>query len=333
MAGRLTSLEPGVSGLISRCVKPGKKPCPGSRLEPGQRNRCMTRDKRLFNIWRPARSSADCQASPGLWASGTSSADCEGTPGRCTCLDGELGSGRSRSHRRRTLPGTAGGHPCFGHSLLASSSPSAGGLGYARSPHPTLPHDGGRASLERTSPSGCRASSEVQHCPGHPSRTTRKPGSSSSDCALAAETSAESAGKKSRSSASPACDPVSLRRQSGVPNLKASWMPGGRAKTTIALTADESDASLPRRDRDPRDGGQAFPDEPGLTSFTNPAIRYSVPEKPYVVLRRGEVEAVVVDNRAVDDGVCRASRRLQRPGRPQAHPAPREPVRPSITPG
>ena len=49
--------------------------------------------------------------------------------------------------------------------------------------------------------------------------------------------------------------------------------------------------------------GAAFPDEPGLTSFTNPAIRYSVPEKPYVVLRRGEVEAVVVDNRAVDDGV------------------------------
>ena len=82
-------------------------------------------------------------------------------------------------------------------------------------------------------------------------------------------------------------------------------MPGGRAKTTIALAADESDASLPRRDRDPRVErcGLAFPDEPGLTSFTNPAIRYSVPEKPYVVLRRGEVEAVVVDNRAVDDDV------------------------------
>ena len=46
-----------------------------------------------------------------------------------------------------------------------------------------------------------------------------------------------------------------------------------------------------------------FPDEPGRTTFTNPAIRYTVPEKPYVVLRRGEVEAVVVDNRAVDDGV------------------------------
>ena len=55
-------------------------------------------------------------------------------------------------------------------------------------------------------------------------------------------------------------------------------------------------------------GGTAFPDEPGSTSFTNPAIRYTVPEKPYVVLRRGEVEAVVVDNRAVNDDVLRGHR-------------------------
>jgi hypothetical protein len=45
--------------------------------------------------------------------------------------------------------------------------------------------------------------------------------------------------------------------------------------------------------------------EPGRTTLSNPAIRYSVPEKPYVVLRRGDVEAVVVDNRAVDDEVVR----------------------------
>jgi hypothetical protein len=42
---------------------------------------------------------------------------------------------------------------------------------------------------------------------------------------------------------------------------------------------------------------------PGVTSLTNPAVRYEVPELPYVVLRRAGVEAVVVDNRAVDDGV------------------------------
>jgi hypothetical protein len=53
---------------------------------------------------------------------------------------------------------------------------------------------------------------------------------------------------------------------------------------------------------------EAYSDEPGRTSFTNPAIRYTVPEKPYVVLRRGEVEAIVVDNRAVDDGVLRGHR-------------------------
>jgi hypothetical protein len=48
-------------------------------------------------------------------------------------------------------------------------------------------------------------------------------------------------------------------------------------------------------------GGPLAADEPGRTSLTNPAIRYEVPERPYVVLRRGEIEAVVVDNRAVDD--------------------------------
>lgn len=40
-----------------------------------------------------------------------------------------------------------------------------------------------------------------------------------------------------------------------------------------------------------------------LTTFTDSSIEYRVSEKPYVVLRRGDVEAVVVDHRAVDDDV------------------------------
>ena len=44
--------------------------------------------------------------------------------------------------------------------------------------------------------------------------------------------------------------------------------------------------------------------EPGArTSLANPQIKFTVPEKPYVVLKRGELEVVVVDNRAVDDAV------------------------------
>lgn len=42
---------------------------------------------------------------------------------------------------------------------------------------------------------------------------------------------------------------------------------------------------------------------PQRTSLSNPQLVYSVPDKPYVVLKRADVEAVVVDNRAVDDGV------------------------------
>ena len=42
---------------------------------------------------------------------------------------------------------------------------------------------------------------------------------------------------------------------------------------------------------------------PKPTTLSDPGIRFRVPEKPYVVLRRGDVEAVVVDNRAVDDEV------------------------------
>jgi hypothetical protein len=54
--------------------------------------------------------------------------------------------------------------------------------------------------------------------------------------------------------------------------------------------------------------GATFSQERGRLSFTNPAIRYTVPEQPYVVLHRGEIEAIVVDNRAVDDEVLRGHR-------------------------
>ena len=47
----------------------------------------------------------------------------------------------------------------------------------------------------------------------------------------------------------------------------------------------------------------AAEDPPPRTSFSNPHARFNVPDKPYVVLRRGTLEAVVVDNRAVDDDV------------------------------
>lgn len=55
-------------------------------------------------------------------------------------------------------------------------------------------------------------------------------------------------------------------------------------------------------------GVAAFADEPGRTTFTNPALRYTIPKEPYVVLRRGDVEAVVVDNRAADVDILRGHR-------------------------
>jgi hypothetical protein len=42
---------------------------------------------------------------------------------------------------------------------------------------------------------------------------------------------------------------------------------------------------------------------PGRTTLAASSIRFTVPDKPYVILARGDVEAVVVDNRAVDDAV------------------------------
>jgi hypothetical protein len=42
---------------------------------------------------------------------------------------------------------------------------------------------------------------------------------------------------------------------------------------------------------------------PKRTSLSDPKIKYRVPEKGYVVLKRAGVEVVIVDNRAVDDKV------------------------------
>ena len=42
---------------------------------------------------------------------------------------------------------------------------------------------------------------------------------------------------------------------------------------------------------------------PKRTTLSDPVVRYTVPDKPYVVLRRGDVQAVIVDNQAVDDAV------------------------------
>src|SRR5262245_2379057 len=39
------------------------------------------------------------------------------------------------------------------------------------------------------------------------------------------------------------------------------------------------------------------------TTLSNPALKYRVPDKPYVVLKRGGVEAVIVNNEAVKDAV------------------------------
>ncbi|MBP90880.1 MAG: hypothetical protein CMJ64_29910 [Planctomycetaceae bacterium] len=42
---------------------------------------------------------------------------------------------------------------------------------------------------------------------------------------------------------------------------------------------------------------------PKLTTLSDASIKYAVPSKPYVVLRGGDVEAVIVDNQAADDEV------------------------------
>ena len=52
----------------------------------------------------------------------------------------------------------------------------------------------------------------------------------------------------------------------------------------------------------------ALSDEPGRTTLSDPAIRYRVPDTPYVLLSRGDVEAVVVNHRAVDAPLVRGHR-------------------------
>jgi hypothetical protein len=44
-------------------------------------------------------------------------------------------------------------------------------------------------------------------------------------------------------------------------------------------------------------------DEPGTTRLARPQLAFKKTDKPYAVLRRGDVEAVVVNNLAVDDEV------------------------------
>ena len=50
-------------------------------------------------------------------------------------------------------------------------------------------------------------------------------------------------------------------------------------------------------------GGAAADEPPRRTSLSDRSVRYRVPRKAYVVLRRGGVGAVVVNNEAVDDAV------------------------------
>lgn len=49
--------------------------------------------------------------------------------------------------------------------------------------------------------------------------------------------------------------------------------------------------------------GQPPAAPPALTSLSDPKVKYTVPKKPYVLLKHGDLEAVIVDNSAVDDGV------------------------------
>ena len=42
---------------------------------------------------------------------------------------------------------------------------------------------------------------------------------------------------------------------------------------------------------------------PARTSLSDPSIKFKASDKPHVVLKRGALEAVIVDNRAVDDAV------------------------------
>jgi len=53
----------------------------------------------------------------------------------------------------------------------------------------------------------------------------------------------------------------------------------------------------------PHSATLAADDAPPLTSLSDQSVRWTRPDQSYVVLQRGDVEAVIVDNRAVDDEV------------------------------
>lgn len=70
--------------------------------------------------------------------------------------------------------------------------------------------------------------------------------------------------------------------------------------TCLATAAQGTKETVPPRREEGADAGR--------TSLSNPAISYTTPDKPYVVLRRRQVEAVIVDNSAVDDAVLTGHR-------------------------
>ena len=75
--------------------------------------------------------------------------------------------------------------------------------------------------------------------------------------------------------------------------MRARLSASGTALVWLTLTAETIRALA----------APALVEPPRRTSFLDGRVRFTVPDKPYVVLRYGPLEAVVVDNRAVDDEV------------------------------
>lgn len=72
----------------------------------------------------------------------------------------------------------------------------------------------------------------------------------------------------------------------------------------IYLMTNDVPALLTRYARDFPEQRTIPPSEsPPFTTLSSPLWKYTVPEKPYVILRQGDLEAVIVDNRAVNDEV------------------------------
>lgn len=79
-----------------------------------------------------------------------------------------------------------------------------------------------------------------------------------------------------------------------------SWIDRVSAERLAKLGADTDGPVL---DKKSATQAAAIGEPPARTTLSDPGISFTVPDKPYVVLRRGPIEAVVVDNRAVDDAV------------------------------